>query len=33
MFPAELRELVGIAERGRVGKRSFDFVGARERGR
>jgi len=33
VFPAQLRELVGVAERGRVGQQSFDFAGARERGR
>jgi hypothetical protein len=33
MFPAELRQLVGVTERGRIGEQSFYVRGARESGR
>jgi hypothetical protein len=32
VFPAELRELLGVAESGWVGERPLDFVGAGEGG-
>jgi hypothetical protein len=33
VLPAQLRELLGVAERGRVGESPLDFVGAGEGGR
>jgi hypothetical protein len=33
VFPAELREMSGIAESGRIDELAFDFVGASECGR
>jgi hypothetical protein len=33
MFTAELRQLVGVTERGRIGEQSFDFGGTLQRAR
>jgi hypothetical protein len=33
VVPTKLRELLSVAERGRVGERPLDFVGAGEGGR